>query len=115
MPEAKLLKVQRSDKRIDRTNRIVAIHIIFHARRKKACLIPTNASLEHAIRHTESYTRSHNPPRRDSCPASKRYPSIESHTELGFANGSTRPTGCTNTVANGASLTTTPIIADTLY
>jgi hypothetical protein len=61
MPEAKLPKVQRSDKSFDRSNRIVAIHIIFHARRKKARLIPANADLENAIRHTESYTRSPNP------------------------------------------------------
>lgn len=34
MPETKLLKVQRSNKGFDRSNRIVAVNIIFHARRK---------------------------------------------------------------------------------
>ena len=56
MAEAKSLKVQRSDKRLDRTNRIVLIHIIFHARRKKARLIPAYPGLEATIRHAESYT-----------------------------------------------------------
>ena len=61
MAEPKPLKIQRRDKRLDRTNRIVAIYIIFHSRRKKARLIPAYPGLEAAIRHTESYTRLLNP------------------------------------------------------
>src|SRR5438094_7634764 len=72
MAEAKPLKIQRGDKSLDRANRVVATHIIFHTRRKKARLIPAHPGLEGTIRHTESYTALHK--RLGSCPASQRNP-----------------------------------------
>src|SRR5438445_4044974 len=68
MAEAKPLKIQRGDKSLDRANRVVATHIIFHTRRKKARLIPAHPGLEGTIRHTESYSALHK--RLGSCPAS---------------------------------------------
>src|SRR5439155_11191028 len=75
MAEAKPLKIQRGDKSLDRANRVVASHIIFHTRRKKARLIPAYPGLEGTIRHTESYTALHK--RLGSCPASQRNPGDE--------------------------------------
>src|SRR5207248_8047353 len=72
MAEAKPLKIQRGDKSLDRANRVVAPHIIFHTRRKKARLIPAHPGLEGTIRHTESYTALHK--RLGSCPASALHP-----------------------------------------
>src|SRR5438445_13631907 len=72
MAEAKPLKIQRGDKSLDRANRVVAPHIIFHTRRKKARLIPAHPGLEGTIRHTESYTALHK--RLGSCPVSQRNP-----------------------------------------
>lgn len=71
MAEAKPPKIQRRDKCLDRANRVVATHIIFHTRRKKARLMPTHPGLEGTICHTESYTALRK--RLDSCPASLRY------------------------------------------
>src|SRR5438874_5868938 len=78
MAEAKPLKIQRGDKSLDRANRVVATHIIFHTRRKKARLIPAHPGLEGTIRHTESYTALHK--RLGSCPASKRNPGRSPHS-----------------------------------
>src|SRR2546423_5723548 len=72
MAEAKPLKIQRGDKSLDRANRVVATHIIFHTRRKKARLIPAHPGLEGTIRHIESYTALHK--RLGSCPASALHP-----------------------------------------
>src|SRR5439155_17724320 len=79
MAEAKPLKIQRGDKSLDRANRVVATHIIFHTRRKKARLIPAHPGLEGTIRHTESYTALHK--RLGSCPASALHPDYACHIQ----------------------------------
>src|SRR5215203_3795013 len=57
MAKAKLLKVQRIDKSVNRPNRIVAVHVVFDTRGKKARLTPVNTGLERMIRHTPNRTR----------------------------------------------------------
>jgi hypothetical protein len=52
------LHVERLDIGLDRPHRIVAIHIIFNARRKKARLLPAAAGLEGVIRHKLNRTPS---------------------------------------------------------
>jgi hypothetical protein len=54
--EPELLKIERIDEGVDRTNRIIAIYIVFHARRQKARLFPANANLEGMIRHPTNRT-----------------------------------------------------------
>jgi hypothetical protein len=52
------LDIERLDIGLDRPHRIVAIHIIFNARRKKARLLPAAAALKGVIRHKLNLTPS---------------------------------------------------------
>ena len=51
-----LLQVERIDKGVNRTNRIIAINIVFHPRRQKTGLLPADTGLEGVIRHKTNRT-----------------------------------------------------------
>src|SRR5664279_249850 len=56
MPKAKLCKVERANKALDRPDRIVRSDIVLNPRRKKTGLLPALAGLECAIRHEQNRT-----------------------------------------------------------
>jgi hypothetical protein len=74
---------KRLDKNVNGPNRIVAIHVVFDTCRKKARLVPVNTGLEGMIRHQSNRTLVC-PAGRDSCPVSKRNPSIIARRGDGF-------------------------------
>src|SRR3984893_1944406 len=56
MPKAKLCKVERANKALDRPHRVVRPNIVLNPRRKQAALIPALAGLECPIRHGQNRT-----------------------------------------------------------
>jgi len=54
--EPQLLQIEHADKSIDRTNWIIVIDVVFHARRQKTRLLTAHAGLEGVIRHKTNRT-----------------------------------------------------------
>src|SRR5205085_3370986 len=56
MTEAELREIECAHIALDRPNRVLRSNVILHPRRQKTSLLPANARLEWAIRHTPNRT-----------------------------------------------------------